>query len=83
MKEFIEYVTKQLVDHPEDVSIQEETIDDQIIYRIKVAQPDIGKVIGKKGRTVLSFRTLVSAISKKIGKKVRVELVEDRLKEKH
>jgi len=76
MKEFIEYIAKQLVDQPDDVVVTEETRDDKLVFKVKVAQPDIGKIIGKKGRTAFALRTIVSAVGKKHGKKVLVE-VED------
>ncbi len=76
MKEFIEYIAKQLVDQPDDVVVTEETRDDKLVFKVKVAQPDIGKIIGKKGRTAFALRTIVSAVGKKHGKKVIVE-VED------
>ena len=74
MKEFIEYLAKQLVDQPENVVIEEETRDDILVVKVKVAQPDIGKIIGKKGRTAFALRTLVSAVGKKNGKKVLLEV---------
>ena len=76
MKEFIEYIARQLVDQPESVSIEEETKDDKLILRLKVAQPDIGKIIGKKGRTAFALRTLVAAVGKKAGRKVLLEVVD-------
>jgi hypothetical protein len=76
MKEFVEYIAKMLVDQPDSVTIEEETSDDKIILKLKVAQPDIGKVIGKKGRTAFALRTLVAAVGKKTGKKVRLEILD-------
>jgi len=76
MKEFVEYITRQLVDQPDSVKIEEEVSDDKIILKLKVAQPDIGKVIGKKGRTAFALRTLVAAVGKKTGKKVRLEVLD-------
>lgn len=76
MKEFVEYITRQLVDQPDSVKIEEEVADDKIILKLKVAQPDIGKVIGKKGRTAFALRTLVAAVGKKTGKKVRLEVLD-------
>ncbi len=76
MKEFVEYIAKMLVDQPDSVMIEEETSDDKIILKLKVAQPDIGKVIGKKGRTAFALRTLVAAVGKKTGKKVRLEILD-------
>ena len=74
MKEFIEYLAKQLVDQPESVVIEEETKDDALVIKVKVAQPDIGKIIGKKGRTAFALRTLASAVGRKNGKKVLLEV---------
>ena len=76
MKEFIDYIAKQLVDQPEQVSIEEETRDDKLILKLKVSQPDIGKIIGKKGRTAFALRTLVAAVGKKSGKKVQLEVID-------
>ena len=76
MKEFIEYIAKQLVDQPEHVVIEEVVQDDKLILRVKVAQPDIGKIIGKKGRTAFALRTLVAAVGKKAGKKVALEVLD-------
>jgi predicted RNA-binding protein YlqC (UPF0109 family) len=76
MKEFIEYIAKMLVDQPDSVTVEEEAADDKIILKLKVAQPDIGKIIGKKGRTAFALRTLVAAVGKKTGKKVRLEILD-------
>jgi len=76
MKEFIEYIAKQLVDQPDSVVIEEETKDERLILKLKVAQPDIGKVIGKRGRTAFALRTLTAAVGKKLGKRVSLEVVE-------
>jgi hypothetical protein len=76
MKEFIEYIARQLVDEPGSVSLTEEITGDTIVYRLTVAQPDIGKVIGKKGRTAFALRTIVAAVGRKAGKKVLLEVVD-------
>ncbi len=76
MKDFVEYIAKQLVDQPDLVVIEEEKRDDKLILKLKVAQPDIGKVIGKRGRTAFALRTLVAAVGKKMGKKVSLEVVD-------
>jgi len=76
MKEFIEYIARQLVDDPDAVSLTEESQDDRIVYKLKVAQADIGKVIGKKGRTAFALRTIVAAVGKKAGKKVFLEVID-------
>ena len=76
MKEFIEYIVRQLVDDPDAVNLTEEAGEEKIVYKLKVAQPDIGKVIGKKGRTAFALRTIVAAVGKKAGKTVLLEIVE-------
>lgn len=76
MRDFIEYVTKQLVDQPDDVIVTEETKDDAIVYTLKVADNDIGKVIGKKGKTAFALRILTSAVNKKAGKKAFLKIHE-------
>jgi predicted RNA-binding protein YlqC (UPF0109 family) len=74
MKEFIEYIARQLVDEPDSVSLTEEVDGATIVYRLTVAQPDIGKVIGKKGRTAFALRTIVAAVGRKAGMKVLLEV---------
>jgi hypothetical protein len=76
MKEFIEYIARQLVDQPESVVVEEETNEEKLILKLKVAQPDIGKIIGKKGRTAFALRTLVAAVGKKAGRKVLLEVMD-------
>ncbi len=78
MKEFIEYIAKQLVDRPEEVCVFEEKAEKRLVLKLKVAQPDIGKIIGKKGRTALALRTIVSAVGKKSGLFVDLEVVDSR-----
>lgn len=76
MKEFIGYIAQQLVDQPDQVVIEEETKEDKLILKLKVAQPDVGKIIGKKGRTAFALRTLAAAVGKKAGKKVLLEVLD-------
>ncbi|MBA4312396.1 MAG: RNA-binding protein [Chlorobiaceae bacterium] len=76
MKEFVEYIAKQLVDQPDGVVIEEEMKNDKLIIKLKVQPTDIGKVIGKRGRTAFALRTLAAAVGKKYGKKVAVEVVD-------
>jgi hypothetical protein len=76
MREFIEFIAKNLVDKPEDVSISEETKDNKIVFKLKVGESDIGKVIGKKGKTAQALRTLLSAVGAKEGKRAILEIVD-------
>jgi predicted RNA-binding protein YlqC (UPF0109 family) len=75
MKEFIEYIAKNLVDNPEGVIVTESiTEDKKILLSLKVQQDDIGKVIGKQGKTAQAMRTLLTAISAKEGKRAVLEI---------
>jgi predicted RNA-binding protein YlqC (UPF0109 family) len=65
MKNFIEYIVKELVDKPDEVTISEVVGERTVVYELKVAHSDIGNVIGRRGRIVRSIQTLVSAISAK------------------
>jgi hypothetical protein len=77
MKEFIEYIAKYLVDEPEAV-IVEETIDQdkKINLTLRVKQQDVGKVIGKKGKTAIAMRTLLTAVAAKEGKRAMLEILD-------
>ncbi len=76
MREFLEYVAKQLVDNPGAVTISEEEKDNKVVFKLKVGQSDVGKIIGKQGRTAQSIRILLSAVAAKQGKRAILE-VED------
>ncbi len=77
MKELIEYMVKELVDSPDDVEITEENEDDKtVIYKLKVAEDDLGKVIGKKGRTANALRVIMRAASAKRGKSSIVKILD-------
>ncbi|MCF6094348.1 KH domain-containing protein [Microaerobacter geothermalis] len=74
MKELVEVIAKSLVDHPEDVRVQEIEKDRYIVYELSVNSDDMGKVIGKQGRIAKAIRTVVSAAAAKENKKVIVEI---------
>ena len=74
MKEFIEFIAKQLVDSPEQITMTEDEIDGKIVLRIHVADPDVGKIIGRKGRSAQAMRVLLSAIAAKNGKRATLEV---------
>jgi len=76
MSEFVEYIAKRLVDHPEQVSLEQEEKENSIVVRLKVDQQDIGKVIGRKGRTAQSLRTLLAAVAAKDGKRAILEIAD-------
>jgi uncharacterized protein len=74
MKEFIEYIARQLVDSPEKVTITEEEKEGKIVLKLRVADPDVGKIIGRKGRSAQAMRVLLSAIAAKNGKRAILEV---------
>ncbi len=74
MKELVETIAKALVDNPSEVVVTEEDTGKAIVVTLKVAEADMGKVIGKQGRIAKSIRTVVKAASAKDDKKVLVEI---------
>ena len=76
MKGLIHYIATSLVDNPDQVQVQETEQDDTIIIELTVAKEDLGKVIGKQGRTARAIRALLSAASGKINKRSRLEIME-------
>ncbi len=75
MNKLIEFLVKELVDEPEQVSVTEVLADEATTYEIRVAPNDLGKVIGKQGRIANALRTVVKAIAMKDKRKVFVEIV--------
>lgn len=77
MKELLEYMVKELVDSPESIEIEEEEEDEKtIIFKLSVAEDDLGKVIGKKGRTANALRVILRAASAKRGKSSIVKILD-------
>lgn len=76
MRDLINYIAQSLVDHPEQVSVKEVQGEQISVLKLTVAREDIGKVIGKKGRTARAMRTILSAASAKIKKRTVLEIVE-------
>ena len=74
MRELVEVLAQSLVDHPEEVTVQETEKDNGILLELKVAQEDMGKVIGKQGRIAKAIRAVVKAAASKTDKKVIVEI---------
>jgi predicted RNA-binding protein YlqC (UPF0109 family) len=74
MKELIEFMARAIVDEPDAVEVTEENDDDQIVYHLKVAEGDMGKVIGKQGRIANAMRTLLKVAAIKNGTRVILEI---------
>ncbi|AYO30440.1 MAG: uncharacterized protein PWR06_153 [Thermoanaerobacteraceae bacterium] len=75
MIELVEYIAKALVDHPENVAVNQVEGEQSIILELKVDPEDMGKVIGKQGRIAKAIRTVVKAAAAKDGKRVVVEII--------
>jgi len=76
MKDLIEKIAKALVDKPEEVAITEIEGEQTSVIELKVAKEDLGKIIGKQGRTAQAIRTILNAASKKMHKRFVLELIE-------
>ncbi len=76
LKELLEVIAKSLVDHPMDVSVNEIEGEQSVILELRVAQEDMGKVIGKQGRIAKAIRTVVKAAATRENKRVIVEILQ-------
>ena len=76
MKELIEQIAKALVDNPDQVSVHPVEGEQVTVLELRVAQSDLGKVIGKQGRTARSIRTILSAAGMKLKKRFTLEILE-------
>ncbi len=76
MKELIDCIAKALVDNPEQVKVQEIKTNQTVVLELSVAKEDLGKVIGKKGRTAQAMRTILSCASAKTKQRAILEIVE-------
>ena len=76
MKELIKHIAQAIVDHPEQVEVSEVEGNQTSVLELKVAKEDLGKVIGKQGRTARAMRTILSAASAKIKKRTVLEIIE-------
>lgn len=77
-KNLLEYIVKNLVNHPENIEISEEQVESRIVLKLKVDKEDMGRVIGKEGRIIRSIRELIYAYAMKEHKKVTVEVEENK-----
>ena len=76
MKQLIEDIAKALVDSPEEVAVSEINGEQVTVLELKVAPDDLGKVIGKQGRTARSIRTILGAASMKLNRRYTLEILE-------
>jgi predicted RNA-binding protein YlqC (UPF0109 family) len=76
MKDLVKYIAQALVDFPEQVVVTEVVGNQTSVLELKVAKEDLGKIIGKQGRTARAIRTILSAASAKIKKRTVLEIIE-------
>ncbi|CAM0117090.1 KH domain-containing protein [Rhabdochlamydiaceae symbiont of Dictyostelium giganteum] len=76
MKEFVEYLIKNLVDAPEEVQVNIVEGEKGTVIEVKVAPQDIGKIVGRQGRTVKALRVITMTIGTRVGRKVRLEVIQ-------
>lgn len=78
MKELVEHLARALVNHPEAVEVRETPSDAALVLELTVAKEDLGRIIGKQGRTAKSLRTILNAAAAKANRKVVLEIVEEK-----
>ena len=76
MKELVELIAKALVDHPDEVNVKEVERDQKTVFELRVAAGDLGKVIGRQGRTARAVRTILAASGTKLKKRFVLEILE-------
>ena len=76
MKELLLYIARSLVDHPDQVTVNEVENGDELTLELRVAPEDMGKVIGRQGRIAKEIRTLMRSVAQRKGTKVSVEIVD-------
>jgi predicted RNA-binding protein YlqC (UPF0109 family) len=77
MKDLVELLAKHLVNHPDQVEVKETLGDTASVIELRVAAEDLGRIIGKQGRTAKSIRTLVNAVASRTNRRVVLEIIED------
>lgn len=78
MKELVQYLARSLVNNPDAVEVKETQGETASVLALKVAKEDLGRIIGKQGRTAKSIRTILNAAASKANRKVVLEIVEER-----
>jgi hypothetical protein len=77
MKELVDFLARHLVNHPEAVEVKETQGDTASVVELKVAKEDLGRIIGKQGRTAKSIRTILNAAASRTNRKVVLEIIEE------
>ncbi len=77
MKELVQYLARSIVNQPDAVEVMEKQDDDASVVELRVAQEDLGRIIGKQGRTAKSLRTILNAAAARVDRKVVLEIVDE------
>ncbi|MEL7431468.1 MAG: KH domain-containing protein [Chlamydiota bacterium] len=77
MKDFIEYLIKNIVNQPDSVKITVKEENKKSLVEIRVAPEDVGKIVGKKGRVIHSLRTIAMSIGMRLGQKIQLEIIQE------
>ncbi len=78
MKELVQFLAQQLVNNPAKVEVKETQSDTASVLELRVAKEDLGRVIGKQGRTAKSIRTILNAVASRTNRKIILEIIEDK-----
>ena len=78
MKELVQFLARQLVNNPDAVEVKEVHGDTASVLELRVAKEDLGRVIGKQGRTVQSIRTILNAVASRTNRKIVLEIIEEK-----
>jgi hypothetical protein len=76
MKQLVDYLARSLVEHPDEVTLREEESENTVLMELKVADEDLGKIIGKSGSTINAIRTVLQAAAASQKKRVKLEVVD-------
>jgi len=77
LKELVQYLARSIVNQPDAVEVTETQDDDASVFELKVAKEDLGRIIGKQGRTAKSLRTILTAAAARVDRKVVLEIVDE------
>jgi predicted RNA-binding protein YlqC (UPF0109 family) len=76
MKDLLLYIAQNLVDNPDDVTVTEKEAEAETVYELRVAQSDMGKIIGRQGKVAKEIRTLMRSVAQRQGKRIRIDIVD-------
>jgi predicted RNA-binding protein YlqC (UPF0109 family) len=76
MKDLLIYIAQNLVDNPDEVTVTEKEAEAETVYELRVAQSDMGKIIGRQGKVAKEIRTLMRSVAQRQGKRIRIDIVD-------